>query len=76
MIETPTAGALLLDGDDVAHADARARASGCGRWCRWCSRIRTRSLNPRKKVGTLLEEPLAINTTLAAAERAATRRAR
>src|ERR1700741_977174 len=49
MIETPTRGALLLDGDDVAHADLAAR-----------KRLRPRvqmvfqnpyaSLNPRKTV--------------------------
>ncbi len=60
MIERPTSGALLLDGNDVAHADRAAR-----------KRLRPRvqmvfqnpyaSLNPRKTVGTLLEEPLAIN---------------
>jgi ABC-type oligopeptide transport system ATPase subunit len=63
MIERPTSGALLLDGNDVAHADAAARR-----------RLRPRvqmvfqnpyaSLNPRKTVGALLEEPLAINGML------------
>jgi dipeptide transport system ATP-binding protein len=65
MIERPTAGELLLDGADVAHANAEER-----------KRLRPlvqmvfqnpyASLNPRKKVGTLLEEPLTINTDLAA----------
>jgi dipeptide transport system ATP-binding protein len=60
MIEQPTAGTLLLEGADVARADAAAR-----------KRLRPRvqmvfqnpyaSLNPRKTVGALLEEPLAIN---------------
>jgi dipeptide transport system ATP-binding protein len=60
MIERPTSGSLLLDGSDVAHADASSR-----------KKLRPRvqmvfqnpyaSLNPRKTVGTLLEEPLAIN---------------
>ncbi len=65
MIERPTSGALLLDGADVAQADAAGR-----------KRLRPlvqmvfqnpyASLNPRKKVGTLLGEPLAINTALSA----------
>jgi dipeptide transport system ATP-binding protein len=60
MIERPTSGALLLEGKDVALADAAERR-----------RLRPRvqmvfqnpyaSLNPRKTVGTLLEEPLAIS---------------
>ena len=59
MIERPTAGALLIDGSDVAHAGPDERR-----------RLRPRvqmvfqnpyaSLNPRKTVGALLEEPLVI----------------
>ena len=59
MIERPTAGALLIDGSDVAHAGRDLRR-----------RLRPRvqmvfqnpyaSLNPRKTVGALLAEPLAI----------------
>lgn len=68
LIEPPTAGHLVLDGVDVAGADARS-----------IRRLRQRvqivfqdpygSLNPRKKVGTILEEPLVINTPMSAAER-------
>ncbi|HKX44937.1 MAG TPA: peptide ABC transporter ATP-binding protein [Burkholderiaceae bacterium] len=68
MIETPTRGALLLDGADVTHAAADDR-----------KRLRQRvqmvfqnpyaSLNPRKKIGQALEEPLVINTTMGARER-------
>ncbi len=68
MIERPTGGSLCIDGDDVATADREA-----------LKRLRPRvqmvfqnpyaSLNPRKKVGTLLEEPLALNTDLTAAAR-------
>ncbi len=68
MIETPTAGELHLTGVDVAHADAAAK-----------KRLRQQvqmvfqnpfaSLNPRKKIGQALEEPLIINTTLTRAER-------
>jgi len=68
MIERPTGGSLCIDGDDVATADRKT-----------LERLRPRvqmvfqnpfaSLNPRKKVGTLLEEPLALNTELSAAAR-------
>ena len=68
MIETPTSGQLQLAGIDVGSADAAAR-----------KRLRQQvqmvfqnpfaSLNPRKKIGHALEEPLAINTTLSRAER-------
>jgi dipeptide transport system ATP-binding protein len=63
MIERPTGGELRLEGADVARADAAER-----------KRLRPlvqmvfqnpyASLNPRKKVGALLTEPLAINTDL------------
>ncbi len=59
MIETPSAGTLAIDGHDVAGASAATRR-----------RLRPlvqmvfqnpyASLNPRRKVGALLEEPLLI----------------
>jgi dipeptide transport system ATP-binding protein len=68
LIETPTAGALLIDGEDVAHADPATRR-----------RLRQEiqmvfqnpygSLNPRQKIGKALEEPLLVNTRMSAAER-------
>ena len=70
LIEAPTAGSLLIDGEDVAHASAATRA-----------RLRTEiqivfqnpfaSLNPRQTIGKALEEPLLVNTGLKAAERKA-----
>ena len=70
LIETPTAGSLLIDGEDVAQASAATRA-----------RLRTEiqivfqnpfaSLNPRQTIGKALEEPLLVNTSLKAAERKA-----
>ena len=57
MIEPPTAGRLVIDGADVAHADAATRKA-----------LRPRvqivfqnpygSLNPRQTIGAALEEPL------------------
>src|SRR6266704_1182046 len=68
MIERPTGGSLCIDGDDGATADRKT-----------LKRLRPRvqmvfqnpfaSLNPRKKVGTLLEEPLAISAKLGARAR-------
>ncbi len=69
LIEAPTAGELKIDGTDVTAADDATR-----------KRLRQEvqivfqdpygSLNPRKKVGTIIEEPLAINTKMSRAERA------
>jgi dipeptide transport system ATP-binding protein len=60
MIERPTAGTLAIEGEDVATADRTT-----------LKRLRPRvqmvfqnpyaSLNPRKRVTTLLEEPLKVN---------------
>ncbi|WP_282608091.1 peptide ABC transporter ATP-binding protein [Pelagibius sp. Alg239-R121] len=68
LIETPTAGELLIDGADVAHASSEEM-----------KRLRQDvqivfqdpygSLNPRKKIGTILEEPMVINSDASAAER-------
>ncbi|TRZ54744.1 MAG: dipeptide ABC transporter ATP-binding protein [Rhodocyclaceae bacterium] len=70
MIEAPSGGELWMDGVNVAQADSAER-----------KRIRPlvqmvfqnpyASLNPRKKVGAMLEEPLIINTALSKPERAA-----
>ncbi len=60
MIEPPTAGTLLIDGEDVTEADAEKR-----RRLRGDVQIVFQnpygSLNPRQKIGSALEEPLAIN---------------
>jgi dipeptide transport system ATP-binding protein len=68
MVEAPTSGRLMLDGIDVAQADAATR-----------KRLRPdvqmvfqnpyASLNPRRTVGALLEEPLVIQRRGSAAER-------
>ncbi len=70
LIEKPTAGALLIDGEDVAHASPATR-----------KRLRQEiqmvfqnpygSLNPRQTIGKALEEPLLVNTHASAAERKA-----
>ena len=74
MIEAPTSGALLLDGADVTQADAALRKA-LRRQVQMVFQNPFASLNPRKKIGHALEEPLAINTPLSAAERAERARA-
>ncbi|PWD80548.1 dipeptide ABC transporter ATP-binding protein [Ignatzschineria ureiclastica] len=70
MIETPTGGALLYKGESLLARSAEVES------------IRRQkiqiifqnpygSLNPRKKIGKILEEPLLINTDLSADERKA-----
>jgi dipeptide transport system ATP-binding protein len=68
MIERPTGGELKVDGQDVAHAD-RATLKRLRPLVQMVFQNPYASLNPRKKVGTLLEEPLAINTDLSAEAR-------
>jgi dipeptide transport system ATP-binding protein len=68
LIEKPTAGSLSLGGVDAVGASAEVR-----------TRLRQSvqlvfqnpygSLNPRKTIGSILAEPLAINTSLKPAER-------
>ncbi|MGH8713910.1 MAG: dipeptide ABC transporter ATP-binding protein, partial [Casimicrobiaceae bacterium] len=60
MIERPTSGALRLGGADVAQAD-RATLKRLRPTVQMIFQNPYASLNPRKKIGTLLEEPLAIN---------------
>ncbi|CAM5772186.1 peptide ABC transporter ATP-binding protein [Bosea minatitlanensis] len=68
LIETPTSGALTLDGLDAVHPPASERKR-LRRTVQFVFQNPYGSLNPRKKIGTILEEPLKINTTLSKAER-------
>jgi dipeptide transport system ATP-binding protein len=74
MLETPTGGLLKLAGKDVAHADAATRKA-LRRTVQMVFQNPFASLNPRKKIGQALEEPLAINTGLSAGDRQAQARA-
>jgi len=75
MIETPTAGQLLIDGEDVAHADAATRAR-LRRQVQIVFQNPYGSLNPRQTVGDALMEPLEVNAVGAdRAEREAQARA-
>ncbi|WP_118181949.1 peptide ABC transporter ATP-binding protein [Paraburkholderia phosphatilytica] len=69
MIEAPTSGRLLIDGEDVADAD-RAKIAALRRRVQMVFQNPFASLNPRKTVEQTLGEPLAINTKLTSAERA------
>ena len=67
-IEPPTFGRLLIDGNDVTAASARERRA-LRQQVQIVFQDPYGSLNPRKKVGSIIEEPLVINTSLVAAER-------
>jgi dipeptide transport system ATP-binding protein len=68
MIEQPTDGQLLIDGKDVAHA-TREQARAVRPMVQMVFQNPYASLNPRKKIGAMLEEPLQLNTSLSSAER-------
>ncbi len=68
MIETPTAGLMRLDGTDIASATPETRKLMRPQ-VQMVFQNPYASLNPRKRVGSILEEPLIINTTLTPAER-------
>ena len=74
MIEAPSSGALLLEGKDVANADASTRKR-LRREIQMVFQNPFGALNPRQKIGKALEEPLLVNTSASAAEREAGARA-
>ncbi|MES2979014.1 MAG: peptide ABC transporter ATP-binding protein [Pseudomonadota bacterium] len=69
LIETPTAGQLMLQGIDAVTASSEQRAN-LRKAVQLVFQNPYGSLNPRKKIGAILEAPLEINTELAPAERA------
>jgi dipeptide transport system ATP-binding protein len=70
LIEPPTAGQLTIDGIDVAGASSEQR-----RHLRHTVQIVFQdpygSLNPRKKISAILDEPLKVNTDMGGPEREA-----
>jgi len=68
LIEEPTAGSLQIAGQEVADADRAARRQ-LRRDVQMVFQSPLASLNPRRRIGEQLAEPLAINTALSAAER-------
>ena len=74
LIEKPTDGSLTLDGADAVATPATDR----GRLRQAVQLVFQNpygSLNPRKKISAVLEDPLRINTALSAAERSERSRA-
>ena len=74
LIETPTSGELKLGGVNVMSASANERKA-LRRTVQLVFQNPFGSLNPRKKIGAILESPLEINTDLNAEQRVAQARA-
>ena len=70
LIEKPTAGSLTLVGTDAVNPPP-SRKRELRQAVQLVFQNPYGSLNPRKKISAVLEDPLAINTTLGRAERAA-----
>jgi dipeptide transport system ATP-binding protein len=70
LIEKPSRGALMIEGEDVARADA-ARRRRLRQEIQMVFQNPYGSLNPRQKIGKAIEEPLLVNTPMGAAERKA-----
>ncbi len=68
LIEQPTSGQLLIDGTDVTGAEGE-QLKKLRQEVQIVFQDPYGSLNPRKKVGTIIEEPVVINTKLSRAER-------
>jgi dipeptide transport system ATP-binding protein len=68
LIEKPTGGSLRLGGVDVATANA-GEVRQLRKTVQMVFQNPYASLNPRKRVEQMLDEPLRLNTSLAAAER-------
>ncbi len=68
LIEKPTGGALLLNGMDAVNTPG-ADQQKLRRTVQLVFQNPYGSLNPRKRIGQILEAPLEINTTLTAAQR-------
>ena len=68
MIEAPTSGTFTIKGIDGTTGDQNARKQ-LRKSVQIVFQDPYGSLNPRKKIGSILEEPLKINTDLSAAQR-------
>ena len=70
MIEPPSAGQLVINGTDVSDGDP-AKIRALRQFVQIVFQNPYGSLNPRQKIGAVLEEPLVITTTASAQERRA-----
>ena len=70
LIEPPSAGRLTIDGIAAAEASGEQRQQ-LRRTVQIVFQDPYGSLNPRKKIGAILAEPLKVNTAMASAERQA-----
>ncbi len=68
LIEEPTDGELTIDGVDIKDF-SKSDLKKMRQKVQMIFQNPYGSLNPRKKIGTILEEPLVINTRLSASER-------
>ncbi|MEE8366016.1 MAG: dipeptide ABC transporter ATP-binding protein [Gammaproteobacteria bacterium] len=68
MIEKPTEGNIFISGIDP-HANNGAEISQLRQDIQMIFQDPYGSLNPRKKIGTIIEEPIVINRKMSAAER-------
>ena len=62
LIEKPTGGALTLAGTDAVDTPRRRSSARLRKAVQMVFQNPYGSLNPRKKIGAILEAPLAINT--------------
>ncbi|MES2941598.1 MAG: ATP-binding cassette domain-containing protein, partial [Pseudomonadota bacterium] len=69
LIEKPTSGDLQIQGIETVGASADAQQK-LRKTVQLVFQNPYGSLNPRKKIGSILEAPLEINTSLSAEERA------
>lgn len=68
LIESPTEGSLSIDGQPVVHEDKK-QILRLRQQVQMVFQDPFGSLNPRQKVGKILEEPLSINTSLSSSDR-------
>jgi dipeptide transport system ATP-binding protein len=74
LIEEPTAGSLIINGEDLGAVGSEIRTN-LRRQIQIVFQNPYGSLNPRQTIGRALEEPLLVNTNLAAPQRTEAARA-